>query len=159
MGHSRRMLVFISYMLKILLVEGKAHCNRSKGEIWLVLVHALCVFPVAFKVVAPVILYRLPLDILGATSEAGTTYPFEQPEFTLIFLVGLIFTRSLVWCVMFCRSLFVFLSIFFCHFVFCDLHILVVPLVSSNSSCICLNYLPLDVKKPAINQSINQRRW
>jgi hypothetical protein len=39
------------------------------------------VFPVAFKVVAPVILYRLPLDILGATSEAGTTYPFEQPEF------------------------------------------------------------------------------
>ena len=39
-------------------------------------------------VVAPVILYHLPLNILGATSEAGTSYPFEQPEFTLICFSG-----------------------------------------------------------------------
>jgi hypothetical protein len=40
------------------------------------------------KVVAPVILCPLTLDILGATSEAGTTYPFEPHEFTLIFFSG-----------------------------------------------------------------------
>jgi hypothetical protein len=40
------------------------------------------------------------LDILGATfEEAGTTYPFEPHEFTLMFLVWLIFTLSLVSCV------------------------------------------------------------
>jgi hypothetical protein len=33
MSHSRRILVVISCALKILLVEEKAHCNRSKGEI------------------------------------------------------------------------------------------------------------------------------
>jgi hypothetical protein len=46
-------------------------------------------------------------------------------------------TRSLVLCVMFCRSLFVLLSFFFwplCCLSFIDLRILITPYVSSNSS-------------------------
>jgi len=46
-------------------------------------------------------------------------------------------TRSLVLCVMFCRSLFVLLCFFFrplCFLSFFDLPILITPLISSNSS-------------------------
>jgi len=54
--------------------------------------------------------------MMGATSGAGTAYPFGVPEFTPVFS-GVRFTRSLVFCVMFCRLLFVL-----CHFSFghCD---------------------------------------
>ena len=45
----------------------------------------------------------------GATNGAGTAYPSGAPEFTH----GLRVTRSLVLCVMLCRSLFVLLSFFF----------------------------------------------
>jgi hypothetical protein len=51
-------------------------------------------------------------------------------------------TRSLVLCVMFCRSLFVFLTFFFwplCCLTFFDLRNMITPLVSSNSSCICIS--------------------
>ena len=47
-------------------------------------------------------------------------------------------TRSLVLCVIFCRSLFLLLSYFFwslCGMSFFDLRILMTPLVSSNSFC------------------------
>jgi hypothetical protein len=50
---------------------------------------------------------------------------------------GVRVARSLVLCVMFCRSLFVLLSLFFCllcYLSFSDLWILITPLVSSNSS-------------------------
>ena len=50
---------------------------------------------------------------------------------------GVRVARSLVLCVMFCRSLFVLLSLFFCllcFLSFLDLWILITPLVSSNSS-------------------------
>jgi len=42
----------------------------------------------------------------GVTSGAGTVYPFGSPEFTLGFC-GVCIARSLVFCVVFCRSLFV----------------------------------------------------
>ena len=43
----------------------------------------------------------------GATCETGTTYPSGVSEFTIVFL-GVRVARFLVFCVMFCRSLFVF---------------------------------------------------
>ena len=54
---------------------------------------------------------------------------------------GLRVTRTLVLCVMFCRSLFVPFSFLFwplCCLFFFDLRILTTPLVSSNSSFDCL---------------------
>ena len=50
---------------------------------------------------------------------------------------GVCVTRSLVLCVIFCRSLFVLLYFFFWPFccLFFDIWILITPLVSSNSSC------------------------
>ena len=42
----------------------------------------------------------------GATCETGTTYPSGVSEFTIVFL-GVRVARFLVFCVMFCRSLFV----------------------------------------------------
>jgi hypothetical protein len=58
-------------------------------------------------------------------------------------------TRSLVLCVMFCRSLFVLLSFFFrllCCLSF-DLRILISPLVSSNSSLILTQQVGVYIKK------------
>ena len=57
-------------------------------------------------------------------------------------------TRSLVLCVMFCRSLFVLLSFFFrllCCLSF-DLRILISPLVSSNSSLILTQQVGVYIK-------------
>ena len=73
------------------------------------------------------------IDDIGATSGAGTTYPFGAPEFTPVFS-GVRVTRSLVLCV--CRSLFVLLSFFFWPLccLFFDIRILITPLVSSNCS-------------------------
>ena len=76
----------------------------------------------------------------GGTSAARTAYPHGPPEFFLGFSwVG--DTRCLVFCVVFCRSLFVILFFFFwplCCLSFFDLLILITPFVSSNSSCIHL---------------------
>ena len=85
----------------------------------------------------------------GVTSGARTAYPSEAPEFTPGFS-GVRVARSLVFCVVFCRSLFVLLSFFFwplCFLSFFDLRILItslwylrftdsdyLPLLSSNSS-------------------------
>jgi hypothetical protein len=60
-------------------------------------------------------------------------HPRSHPVFS-----GVRGARSLVFCVVFCRSLFVILSFFFwslCCLFFFDLRILIIPLVSSNSSC------------------------
>ena len=75
----------------------------------------------------------------GATSEAGTAYLSGAPEFTPGFS-GVHVTRSIVLCVLFCRSLFGRLSVFFwllCRFMdsdypfgILDLQILITPLVS-----------------------------
>ena len=50
----------------------------------------------------------------GATSEGGTAYHYRAPKFTPppIFS-GARVARSLVFCVMFCKSLFIYLSFFF----------------------------------------------
>ena len=62
----------------------------------------------------------------GVTNGAGTTY-------TVISEVRV--ARSLVLCVVFCKSLFVcFIWPLCCRFLF-DLRILITPLVSYNSSC------------------------
>jgi hypothetical protein len=65
----------------------------------------------------------------GATSGTGTVFSSGTHEFTPVFSRVHV-TRSLVLCVMFCRSLFVLLSFVFwplcCLFVF-DLRILVTP--------------------------------
>ena len=55
------------------------------------------------------------------------------------FFSGVHVARSLVFCVVFYRSLFVLLCIFFwplCCLFFLDLRIMITPMVSSNSSCI-----------------------
>jgi len=61
-----------------------------------------------------------------------TEHLCSSPDFS-----GVRVTRSLVFCVVFYRSLFVLLSFFFwplCCLSFFDLRILITPLVSSNSS-------------------------
>ena len=65
------------------------------------------------------------------------TFPEYQSSPSV--LSGVHISRSLVLCVMFCRSLFVLLYFFFwplCCLSFFDLRILITPLVSSNSSSI-----------------------
>ena len=52
-------------------------------------------------------------NTMGATSEAGTAYPFGAHEFTPLVFSGVPVARSLVFCVVFYRSLFVLLSFFF----------------------------------------------
>jgi hypothetical protein len=64
---------------------------------------------------------------------SAPAYPPGASEFTSGFYVA----QSLVFCVMFCRSLFVIFSFFFwplCCLSFFDLRILINPLVSSSSS-------------------------
>jgi len=73
----------------------------------------------------------------GATCGSGTAYPSEAPEFTPSFS-GLRVARSLVFCVVFCRSLFALLSFFFwslCCLSF-NLQLLITLLISSNFSYI-----------------------
>ena len=72
----------------------------------------------------------------GTTTGTGTVFSSGTHEFTPVFS-RIHVTRSLVLCVMFCRSLFVLLSFVFwplCCLFFFDLRILVTLLVSSISS-------------------------
>ena len=67
----------------------------------------------------------------------GTANASGAPEFTLGFS-GVRVIRSLISCVVFCRSLFILLSLFhwpLCFLLFFHLRILITLLVSSNSSC------------------------
>ena len=69
--------------------------------------------------------------------DAGIAYPSGAPGFIPIFS-GVRVARSLVFCVMFRRSLFVRLSFYIwtlCCLSF-DIRLLITPLVSSNSSCV-----------------------
>ena len=76
-------------------------------------------------------------NTMGVTGGEETAYPFGAPEFTSI-LSGVHVSRSFVFCVMFCRSLFVLLVIMFLFFF--DLRILITPLVSSNPSLVFLTF-------------------
>ena len=73
----------------------------------------------------------------SVTSGAGTAYPSGVPDLSPVF-IGILVVRSLVFCIVFCRSLFVLLSFFnwpLCCLSIFDLQILITPLVSSNCSC------------------------
>jgi hypothetical protein len=63
---------------------------------------------------------------MGATSGPGTAYPSEAPELPRVFSWVRI-ARSLVFFVVFCRSL-------FGHCLSFDMWILITPLLSSNAS-------------------------
>jgi hypothetical protein len=72
----------------------------------------------------------------GATCGAGTPYPSGTPEYTHCFS-GVHVSRSLVFCVMLCRSLFGLLSVFFWplyYLPFFDLRLIIrpTPLLSLN---------------------------
>ena len=78
---------------------------------------------------------------MGATSGAGTAYPSGAPQFTPNFQWGSQYSIFSFMC-MFCRSLFVLLSLLWplCCLSF-DLRILITPLVSSNSSYTCICFI------------------
>ena len=72
----------------------------------------------------------------GTTCGAVTAYPPEHLRSSLV-LSGVRVARSLVFCVLCCRLLFVLLSLFFGYCIVCsssDLRLLITPLISSNSS-------------------------
>jgi hypothetical protein len=73
------------------------------------------------------------ISTTGATIQAGTAYPSGAHEFTPSFKWGTCYSIFSFIC-MFCRSLFVLLYFFFWPLFFFDMRILIVPLVSSNSS-------------------------
>ena len=78
----------------------------------------------------------LKRNTTGATCGAGTaTLPEDLSSLSV--LSGVRIVRSLVFCVKFCRSMFVFLSFFFwalCCLSFFDLRLPMTPLTSSNFS-------------------------
>ena len=98
----------------------------------------------------------------GVTSGVGTAYPFAAPEFTPGFEWGSCCSIFSFIC-MFCRSLFVLLSFFFwplCCLFFFDIRIMIVPLISSNSSyhyyLIAISFLfifPVIYKSSYINKA------
>jgi hypothetical protein len=49
-------------------------------------------------------------NIMGVTSAAETAYPSGASDFTPVFFFRFVLLNTLVFCVVFCRSLFVFLS-------------------------------------------------
>ena len=76
----------------------------------------------------------------------------SPPVFT-----GVRAAQSLVFCVVFCRSLFVLLVFFcwpLCCLSFVDLQIMITPLVSSNSSCNISWYISYDIKQASISYSV-----
>ena len=92
--------------------------------------------------------------VVGFRATSKHTHALRRHWFTLGFLWGSCF-RSLVICVMFCRSLFVPLSfspwpLYYLSF---DLRLLISPLVSSNFSFIQI--LPLDIISLVKPQSFN----
>ena len=74
--------------------------------------------------------------LTGATCGAGTATLPEHLSSPSVF-IGVCVVQSLVSCIVFCRLLFVLLSLFFwlvCCLSFFDLRILITPFVSSHSS-------------------------
>ena len=82
----------------------------------------------------------IPSSTAGAISGAGTSYASGAPAFTPVFS-GVRVARSLVLCAVFCRSLFVLLSFFFCSLFFYDLRILITPFgyFKLFLKCFCMN--------------------
>ena len=81
------------------------------------------------------------INMTGVTSVAGTAYPSGAPEFTPGFYWGSYYSIFSFMC-MFCGSLFVLLYFIFWplyRLFFFDIQIVIIPFVSSNSSC----WLPL----------------
>jgi hypothetical protein len=72
-------------------------------------------------------------SMIGVTRGAGTDYTFRAHEFTSGF-GGIRVAQSLVFCVVFCWPLFLFLYFFFWPLdcLSFDLHLLTTPLLSSN---------------------------
>jgi hypothetical protein len=78
----------------------------------------------------------------SAINGAGTTYPSGAPEFTPVFFSRIRVARSLVFCVVFCRSLFILFwgqcvvrpSSYSFWLPLWYLQTLLLPLISSNSS-------------------------
>jgi hypothetical protein len=91
--------------------------------------------PIRFQY--PMVFVSFNSNTAGVTCGTGSANPPKLPSLHSVFS-GVRVALSLVFCVVFCRSLFVLLSFFFwplyCLFVF-DLRTLITPLVSSNSSC------------------------
>jgi hypothetical protein len=81
-------------------------------------------------------------NTIGVTWGARTANPSGSPQV----FSGVHVARSLVFCVMFCRSLYVLLSFFFwplCGLSFFDLRILITPLVSW--PLCCLSFFDLQI--------------
>ena len=91
-------LCYVAVCLNIVL------CNSS----WIYLTAIVSNFSCGFLQNVPDIM----INTTGVTCGAGTAYPAEVLEFTTGFNV-VPDVRSLVFCVVFCRSLFVLLSFFF----------------------------------------------
>ena len=101
-------------------------------------------------------------DTKGANSGSKTVYPFSiifHPRF-------LVLLKSLVFCVVFCRSLFVFFTICFwpCYCLSFDLRLRITPLVSSNLYIVnwsCSNMARNNILKyhfiPCISLEIDER--
>jgi len=82
-------------------------------------------------------LFILHSNTMGGTSAAGTAYPSGKPPSSPPDFSGVYVAQSLVFDVMFSRSLFALVYFFFwslyCLFIF-DLRLLIAPLVSSSIS-------------------------
>ena len=78
----------------------------------------------------------------GATIGIGTAHLPKRPSSHSVFSAVLV-TRSLVLCVMFCRTLFIVWSFFFWCCLSFDLRLLITPLVPSNFSCLFVFFWPL----------------
>jgi hypothetical protein len=81
--------------------------------------------------------YHQSCNTSDATSGAGTANLSRAPEFTLVFLRIVSLGKSFVFCVVFCRSLFVLLFFFHWPFyclLFFKLWFMITTLVSSNFS-------------------------
>ena len=79
------------------------------------------------------------INATGVTSGAGNAYHSGAPQFTPDFQRGSCYWIFSFMCIFF-RSLFVFLYFLFwllCCLFFCDLRIMITPLISSNSSASC----------------------
>jgi len=62
---------------------------------------------------------KIKSNARDATCGAGTAYPSGTADQFILFLCGIHVARSLVFCVLFCRSLFVLLSFYIGHFIVC----------------------------------------
>ena len=108
--------------------------------------------------------FKHAFDTTGATSGAGTAYHSRPPDFSSGFEWGSCYSMLNLLC-MFYRSLFVLLYFFFwplcCLFVF-DLRILIIPLLSSNSSyfnSICPSCINLSIKTQCRSFVINLKLY